>query len=168
MEISKILMFYFFRVVIFLLMIKIFTFTFDKSYILKSYILRILLSIFIVFIFIYSIQSIYRAVYPLDVPSPSVSIKTIDKENPKTKTLMYNARVINRTTKNLDIILIFNRIDSDLYPYIDLIPKTFTSDKITLKAKESKKFIFTTTVDSEDIRLITSHYEKFKVKYIKQ
>jgi len=121
-----------------------------------------------VFVFLYTFQSIYRIVYPVDVPTRSVSIKTLDNENPKVKTLMYQARVINRTTKDVDIILFFERIDSDLYPYINLISKTFSSDKITLKAKESKEFVFTITVDSEDTRLITSYYEKFKVKYVKK
>lgn len=146
---------------------KIFSFTFDKSYLLKSYILRCFLSLFIVYIFLFTLQSIYRIVYPLDVPSPIVTIKT-DYDNPKVKKLTYEARVINRTNKDVDVILIFTKMNSKLYPYINLIPKTFSSNKITLKSKESKKFVFNITVDSEDTRLITSHYQKIKVKYVKQ
>lgn len=54
---------------------------------------------------------------------------------------------------------------SDLYPYIDLIPITYTSDKITIEANERKDYVSSFTIDSEDSRLINSYYLKMKVKY---
>jgi len=159
---------YTFRYLLILLLFNIVLFVFEKIYPVKSFILRILISFFIVLIILFASLKAYRIIYPIDVYYPSIEINTIDNSNPKVKTFTYNVRVYNRTNKDVDIILIFTRIDSDLYPYINLIPKTYTSDKITIKANGKKEFVTTITVNSEDTRLINSHYQKIKVKYVKQ
>lgn len=134
----------------------------------KSDLFRIIISLLISLIFLFGMLKIYLIVYPLDLDSPEVKISTIDYANPKVKELTYNVDIHNRANKDVDIIITFTRIDSDLYPYINLIPETYTSDKITIKANENKEFISSFTIDSEDARLINSYYLKMKVKYIKQ
>lgn len=166
MEIGEIL--YTFRYLLILLLFDIVLFVFEKIYPIKSFILRILISFFIVLIILFASQKAYRIIYPLDVYNPSIEINTIDNSNPKVKTLTYKVSVYNRTNKDVDIILIFTKIDSDLYPYINLIPETYTSDKITLKENEKKEFESTITIDSEDTRLINSYWQKIEVKYVKQ
>jgi hypothetical protein len=165
---SSILISYIFKRLLPVLLVCIVSFVFTKIYPIKSFVLRTFVSFFIVIIILFASQQVYRIIYPLDVYDPSVEINTIDNSNPKDKTLTYKARVYNRTNKDVDIILIFTKIDSDLYPYINLIPETYTSNKITLKENEKKEFETTITIDSEDKRLINSYWQKIEVKYVKQ
>jgi len=159
---------YSFRFLLILLLFKIVSFVLKKIYPIKSLIIRSVITFSIVTIILFAFIKTYITIYPLDVISPAVEINTIDNLNPKIKALTYDVRIHNRTNKDVDVILVFTRVDSDLYPYINLIPKTYTSDKITIKANEGKEFSSTITINSEDTRLINSYYHKIKIKYKQQ
>ncbi len=139
-----------------------------KIYPEKSYLFYVAISILINLIFIFGIFKFNAIVHPIDLYSPKVQISTIDYTNPKVKELTYNVDIYNRVNRDVDIIITFTKTDSDLYPYINLIPETYTSDKITIKANDNKEYKSSFTIDSEDARLINSYYLKMKVKYIKQ
>lgn len=134
----------------------------------KSFAFQSIVSFIICVIIITAFFKINSLVDPLDLYYPEVRIATKDNANPKIKELTYNVDIINRTNKDVDVILTFTKEDSDLYPYIDLIPETYTSDKITINANERKDYISTFTINSEDLRLINSYYLKMKVEYSKQ
>lgn len=131
----------------------------------KSALFQTTASFSISIIIITAFFMVSSAIDPLDYYFPQVKISTIDNENPKVKEITYSADIINRTNKDVDVILTFTKQDSDLYPYIDLIPETYTSEKITIKANERKNYSSSFTIDSEDSRLINSFYLQMKVKY---
>lgn len=131
----------------------------------KSFVFQAIASFIISVVIITAFFMVSSAIDPLDYYFPQVKISTIDNENPKVKEITYSVDIINRTNKDVDVILSFTKQDSDLYPYIDLIPETYTSEKITIKANERKDYSSSFTIDSEDSRLINSYYLKMKVKY---
>lgn len=163
MGISKIL--YIMRPSLIILLSFVISFIVRRIYPKKSNAFHVILSFIISVVIILAFFKINLILNPLDLYFPEVRIATIDNTNPKVKELTYNVDIINRTNKDLDVILTFTREDSELYPYINLIPETYTSNKITIKANERKDYVSSFTIDSEDSRLINSFYLKMKVKY---
>lgn len=163
MGIGKIL--YTMRFSLIIILSFVISFIVRRMYPKKSDIFHIILSFIISVVIILAFFKINLFLNPLNLYFPEVRIATIDNTNPKVKELTYNVDIINRTNKDLDVILTFTREDSELYPYINLIPETYTSDKITIKANERKDYVSSFTIDSEDSRLINSFYLKMKVKY---
>lgn len=139
-----------------------------KKYPKISFAFRAILSAVISLVILFGMDKFYFVLHPLDMYYPEAKIATVDYDNPKVKEITYNVDIYNRTHKDVDVIITFTREDSDLYPYIDLIPETYTSDKITIKANERYNYNSSFIIDSEDSRLINSYYLKMKAKYQKQ
>ncbi len=131
----------------------------------RSFTFQTIASFIICVIIITAFFIVSAAIDPLDYYFPQVKISTLDNDNPKAKEITYSVDIINRTNKDVDVILTFTRQDSELYPYINLIPESYTSEKVTIKANERKDYSTSFTIDSEDSRLINSYYLKMKVKY---
>lgn len=141
------------------------SFLVKRLYPKKSSVFHSILSFVISVIIVLSFSTANRVFFPLDLYFPEVKIMTTDNLNPKEKELVYNVDIVNRTNRDVDVVLTFTKEDSDLYPYIDIIPETYSTNVITIKAKERKDYVSSFIVDSDDSRLINSYYLKIKVKY---
>ena len=139
-----------------------------KKYPKISFVFRAILTAVISLVILFGVDKFYYVLHPLDMYFPEVKIATVDYDNPKVKEITYSVDIYNRTNKDVDAIITFTREDSDLYPYINLIPETYTPDKVTIKANEKYNYNSSFTIDSEDSRLINSYYLKMNVKYKKQ
>lgn len=121
--------------------------------------------VFLFLILINIIYVVYLIFNPLFITVDNIEINTLDYSNPTIKTITYEAEVKNISRKNINFLLVFERADSVLFPYITLIPETYTTDNLHLLPKEFRKFKFTTTINSDDTRLINSLYQNVNVKY---